>query len=198
MINESQAKKYCCEDISLIENYAQAMNDESQVWDCHHRGEILPCGRFSRTGLKKFGLYWKRPAAELIFLTKAEHSRLHQKGRPKSAETKAKLSEANSGANHYLFGKHHSVTTKAKLSEALKGANHPMFGKHHSEEARAKMSAALCKRIQQLTLNGELVKEWPSLTAAAKETRIASSSISSCCTGALRQAGGFKWRYVDV
>ena len=27
MINERSAKMYCCEDISLIENYEQAIND---------------------------------------------------------------------------------------------------------------------------------------------------------------------------
>ena len=77
MINEKYAKKFCCEDLSLIENYELAINDTTQTWDCHHRGEVLPCGRFSRADLKKFGLYYNRPAAELIFLTKSEHKKLH-------------------------------------------------------------------------------------------------------------------------
>ena len=61
-----RAKDYCCEDISLIENYEQALNDQTQVWDCHHRLEI-ELG-LSAAELIKQGLYWNRPASELIFL----------------------------------------------------------------------------------------------------------------------------------
>ena len=68
----------CSEDISLIENYQEAVSDDTQIWHCHHRGEILPCGVFSQHDLKKFGLYWHRPASELIFLTPSEHHRIHR------------------------------------------------------------------------------------------------------------------------
>ena len=97
MINEGYATNYCCEDLSLIENYELAVNDSTHTWDCHHRGEILPCGRFSIDDLKKFGLYFNRPAAELIFLTHSEHRRLHAKGVPKSEATKKALSDALKG-----------------------------------------------------------------------------------------------------
>ena len=80
MISESKVKNYCCEDISLIENYDKAIADNTQIWDCHHRGEILPCGRFKAKDLMKFGLYYNRPANELIFLPHAEHNSLHFKG----------------------------------------------------------------------------------------------------------------------
>ena len=32
-------QNFCCEDISLIENYEQAISDKTQTWDCHHRSE---------------------------------------------------------------------------------------------------------------------------------------------------------------
>lgn len=97
MICEITVKKYCCEDISLIENYTQAIADDTQTWECHHRGEVLPCGRFNIEDLDKFGLYWKRPAAELIFLTRAEHTSLHKNGVPRGPmreEHKKAISEA--------------------------------------------------------------------------------------------------------
>lgn len=74
MINETQAERYCCEDLSLIENYAQAAAD-SKMWDLHHRAETdekLTCKE-----LKAQGRYWKRPASELIFLTRSAHRKLH-------------------------------------------------------------------------------------------------------------------------
>ena len=111
MINEKSAKKYCREDLSLIENYDLAINDTTQTWDCHHRGEILPCGRFSPNDLNKFGLYFNRPAAELIFLTHSEHSRLHAKGVPMSEANKKAISDTLKG---------HSVSeaTKKAIGEA--------------------------------------------------------------------------------
>jgi group I intron endonuclease len=43
------------------------------------------------------------------------------KGKVLSEETKRKISEAESGENHYNFGGHRSEETKKKLSEANKG-----------------------------------------------------------------------------
>ena len=97
MICKKTIKNFCCDDPSLIENYDKAINDTTQTWDCHHRGEVLPCGRFSIDDLKKFGLYFNRPAAELIFLTPTDHQWLHFKGVPKSEATKKAISEAHKG-----------------------------------------------------------------------------------------------------
>ena len=113
MISESY-KKYCCEDPSLIENYDKAIADTTQRWEIHHRVEILPCGRFSRDDLKKFGLYYKRPASELIFLTSSAHQQLHLKGVPKSEAIKKAISDG-------LKGVQKSETHKKALSYALKG-----------------------------------------------------------------------------
>ena len=107
MINKQSAKAYCREDISLIENYENAINDKTQTWVCHHRRETV----FSRKDLIEIGEYYKRPACELIFLTSLEHNRLHKLGKHHSEEVKKKMSE-------YHIGKHYP-----KLSEAKTG-NH--------------------------------------------------------------------------
>lgn len=97
MISETQPKLYCKDDISLIDNYEQAINDNTQKWHCHHRGEILPCGVYSPEDLKRFDLYWKRPSCELIFMTRTEHLKLHRKHPLKN--TSEKLSKSGMG-NH--------------------------------------------------------------------------------------------------
>ena len=117
MISENQVKKYCREDISLIENYDKAINDKTQTWDCHHRKE----SQYSAGELVDIGEYYNRPACELILLTKSEHMRLHHLGKEVSAETRQKLSEKKNGENNPMFGKHHSAEARKKIAEAKKG-----------------------------------------------------------------------------
>ena len=145
MINLKNVKKFCKDDISLIENYDKAIADKTQVWHCHHRRETI----FSKSDLIEIGEYYNRPACELIFLTKSQHTILHNLGKPSgmkgkhhSEESRKKMSEANKGDKNPRFGKHHSAEARKKISEEMKGENNPMFGKHHSAEARNKMSEA--------------------------------------------------------
>lgn len=79
MISEYNAKRFCSEDISLIENYQDAISDEERTWDIHHRRECDENGRTLFTGkqLIDMGLYLNRPAAELIFVTRSMHMKLH-------------------------------------------------------------------------------------------------------------------------
>ena len=162
MICEKTVKRFCKDDISLIENYDKAIADTKQVWHCHHRRETI----YSRSGLIEIGEYYNRPACELIFLTKSEHIKLHHLGKPLSEDTRRKLSEANKGKPSWMKGKHHSeesckkmseskkgkhlsAESRKKISEAKKGENNPNFGKpawnngkHLSAETRKKISEA--------------------------------------------------------
>ena len=122
--------KYICKDYEKIENYEKAKADNFVGWECHHRlethtsdGERRPVD-ISAAELKALGMYWHRPADELIFLTESEHKSL----RKASAETRKKQSEANKG-------KHLTEETKKKLSEARKGT-------HFTEEHKKKLGKA--------------------------------------------------------
>jgi hypothetical protein len=95
------AQIFCCEDLSLVENYKQAVNDNSQLWDCHHHLELSL--NLSMQELKDRNLYYNRPASELIFLTHSDHMKLHSQGE-----------------NHPMWNKHHSEEAKNKQSIAGK------------------------------------------------------------------------------
>ena len=132
--------KFCSEPLDKIEHYEEALAEGFKGWCIHHRLEIQPDGtRVSAKELNDHGLYYDRPASELVFMRKPEHHRLHwigntfNRGKHHSAETRQKMSES-------LRGKHLSTETRKKLSESLKGKNNPFFGKHHSAEACKKMS----------------------------------------------------------
>ena len=88
-----------CRNPELIENYDKAIADETQIWDCHHRREEF----YSYKELIERGEYFDVSPEELIFLTKAEHSKIDscckrisetKKGKSLSEESKRKISEA--------------------------------------------------------------------------------------------------------
>lgn len=127
-----------CKKPEHIENYEVAFNDPVQVWECHHRKESV----FSRRELILRGEYYDVEPTELIFLTRAEHNKLHKTG------------------NKNTLGKHWTETTKKKLSCSKKGKKRKpfsedclrnmsishvgerngMYGKKHSQETREKIS----------------------------------------------------------
>jgi hypothetical protein len=78
-------ERYCSESLEEIENYERAKADNFEGWELHHRLEINEYGkvRFTMKQLKKFGLYYNRPASELIWLTISEHRRVHAISRRK-------------------------------------------------------------------------------------------------------------------
>lgn len=143
MINEYNAKEFCREDISLIENYDRAIADTTQTWHCHHRRESI----YTRDGLKEIGEYFHRPACELIFLTPFDHLSLHASGENNSMfgvghtpETREKISRIMKGNKNHL-GIKHSEEAKRKMSE-IKLGNKYRVGKRHTEETKHKISEA--------------------------------------------------------
>ena len=111
MINEKCAREYCKEGISKIKNYEQAVNDTTQVWDCHHMTETW--WNCTAKELMDNECYYHRKACELIFLTHAEHTRLHRKGNKHSEETRRKIGEARKGKPAPNKGKTTSVFGEA-------------------------------------------------------------------------------------
>ena len=117
MINEKIAKSFCKEDISKIKNYELAIADTTQTWHCHHiLGEII-----TRQQLLEHDFYYDVPACMLKFVTKAEHTRLHKKGKHHSEESCKKMSEAHKGKSSPRKGVTLSDETRRKLSELHKG-----------------------------------------------------------------------------
>ena len=126
--------EYFCKDYEKIENFEKAKKDDFKGWYCHHRLETHNSDgerrlvNISVAELQALGMYYNRPADELIFMKESEHKSLHSKG------------------NQYPKGKKQSEETKKKRSEALKG-------KPKSDETRRKMkgnkNALGCKRSEE-------------------------------------------------
>ena len=113
-------------------------------------------------------------------------------------ETRRKISNANKGKligkKNPFYGKHHSEENKIKWSEKKKG-------KHISEETRIKLSKSningkCSKKVLQFTLDGEFIREWPSVMECSRNG-YDFRNISACCRGERKSAYGFKWMYAD-
>lgn len=140
-------------------------------------------------------------------------------------ELKIKTNEAISGENHPMYGKHPSLETRLKQSLARKGKKfteqhcenlskshkgkvfttehkdklkegkigdkNPNFGKTFSLEHKNKLGEAHSKKVICIE-TGEV---YDSISKAAKILNISQSSISLCCLGRNKTAGGCHWDY---
>ena len=134
--------EYFCKDYENIENYQKALKDNFKGWHCHHRLETHNSDGerrlvdITQAELIALGMYYHRPAEELIFLPRSEHNTLHHKGKHCSEETKNKISYANKG-------KHHSEEIKKKIGEAQKG-NKNVRGTHWYNNGKINIRVKEC------------------------------------------------------
>lgn len=102
------------------------------------------------------------------------------KGCKCSEQTKQAISAANKGRVAYNKGVPMSKEQKQKVSKSRKGK---MTGKQNHNS----------KNIYQLSLNGEVIKEWDSACMAGRELGVDYKSICACCVGKQKTAYGYKW-----
>ena len=132
-----------------------------------------------------------------------------------SKETKQKISEAQKGEKHHMFGKTHTEEAKKKNSDSTKGENNPnfgktgenshMFGKPRSEDTKKKISESQLgekhyksKRVYQYDFDDTLVNSFASTREAGRHLKKAGTHISGCANSKnkLKTAYGFKWSYI--
>ena len=151
MINEKNSKRFCCEDISKIYGYKEALADKENMWECHHCLGLV----WTMEQLIEMGLYYNQPAERLMFVTRSQHKQLHYI----TGETQKKLSVSRKGKQPNK-GKIFNDEWKNHLSESKKGQkrsekqrkniSNALKGKPKSEEARKNMSEAAKKRWKKL------------------------------------------------
>jgi hypothetical protein len=183
MICKYQVEKYCCGDITEIENYQEAISDTTQTWECHHHYEITYS--LSVEELKEKGLYYNVPPEHLIFLTKADHRKLHkenmrEESRKKQSDTFLKLWE-----DPIFREKHHrkqSEEERIRRSEIMKGKN---------------INGKLSKKVLQFSKTGDFMNEYNSTMDIQRQFGFDNSKISCCCLGKRKTAYGFIWKYKE-
>lgn len=90
------------------------------------------------------------------------------------------ITKGGDGIVGYKFSKE----SKQRMSKSRAGSNHWNYGKYNSAG----------KSIKQYTLDGEFVKEYPSMSQASRETSISVCNIVQCKNKKADSAGGFIWK----
>lgn len=201
MISTRWSKQFCSEPLENIENYDRAVEDTEHMWECHHRAEILPCGVYSREDLKKVGLYWNRPASELIYIRHDEHRTLHAKNR--KPETTRQIAEKVA-----MFNRGRKLCDEHRRKLSL---SH--MGKHPSPSATLNRVASLkkryetqeradAKRVVMERLDGTLTIEFASPRRAVEWLRengypkASRGNVKACACGLRKSCYRAAWRYV--
>ncbi len=94
-----------------------------------------------------------------------------------SEETKEKIKKANSGKNHYFYGKNHSEESKKKISISL-GGNQRAKGFKHSDEMRKKVSEKGRERYKINPMTEEHKKKIADSNRLVKSTTEAKEKVS--------------------
>lgn len=84
-----------------------------------------------------------------------------------------------------------------RLSKSLKGLNTWTRGVPKSADTRKKIGLGNSRKVIQMTLEGDPIKEWGSMTEAANSLGCKHSKISECCRGNRKSHGGFRWKYKE-
>ena len=178
----SKSIDYCSEPIENIENYEEAIRSE-EMWEIHHRLEIDSDGhQHTPKELIARGLYYDRPANELIFLTRKAHRRLHAK----------------------------AIEIHERLRETSRNAYESWRGKKHSDSARVKMSVKARIRgrkvghaVRMTRISDGFTKVFASQKEAAAWLRengfpkACSVSVGRCCRGLLGKCYGANWTFIE-
>lgn len=82
------------------------------------------------------------------------------------------------------------------------GKDNPMYGRHETNPAYGKFGKdhPASKKVYQYSLNGDLIKEWGSITEAVlylgyKQNAV--TNITAVCKGKEKTAFGFQWSYIE-
>ena len=92
--------------------------------------------------------------------------------------------------NHKNEVKHHNFLSNLEWCTHKYNCNHGTSPK--------RIGSKLSKKTYQYAMDGCFVKEYKSLSEAARVTNLSKSNIAMVCNGQYKQSGGYKWSYTPL
>ena len=98
--------------------------------------------------------------------------------------------------NMVIFNEDGSVDEKKSTIEWVTREENNNYGTRNERVSKAMTNGKLSKRVLQLSLSGDLIREWPS-TAECERNGFDHGAVTKCCNGKLPHYKGFLWMYYD-
>ena len=96
--------------------------------------------------------------------------------------------------NMVIFNEDGSINKEKTTIEWVTAKENNDYGTHNERVAKANTNGKKSKPVLQFTLEGEFVREWPSLSECDRNG-FNKSNISACCRGIYKSMYGFLWMY---
>ena len=98
--------------------------------------------------------------------------------------------------NMVFFNEDGSIDKERTTIEWVTRKENNNYGTHNERISKAMTNGKLSKRVLQLSLSGDLIKEWES-TRECGRNGFYSSHVTECCNGKIPHYKGFLWMYYD-
>ena len=96
--------------------------------------------------------------------------------------------------NMVIFNEDGTINEERTTIEWVTYKENNDYGTHNERTAKANTNGKLSKKVLQLSLSGDLIKEWES-TQECGRNGFDHSAVAKCCRGEKPQYKGFLWMY---
>ena len=98
--------------------------------------------------------------------------------------------------NMVFFNKDGTIDKERTTIEWVTYEENNDYGTHNEKISKANTNGKRSKRVLQLSLSGDLIREWPS-TAECGRNGFNYSHVAECCRGERKSHKGFLWMFAD-
>ena len=96
--------------------------------------------------------------------------------------------------NMVIFNEDGTIDKERTTIEWVTRKENNDYGTRKERVSKTLTNGKLSKRVLQLSLSGELIREWPS-TMECKRNGFNQGAVAACCRGELPHYKGFLWMY---
>ena len=96
--------------------------------------------------------------------------------------------------NMVIFNTDGSINKEKSTIEWVTAKENSNYATRNERSAKARTNGKCSKKVLQLSLSGELIREWPSVAECGRNG-FTQQSVAACCNGKLKSHKGFRFEY---
>ena len=97
--------------------------------------------------------------------------------------------------NMVIFNEDGSINKEKTTIEWATYEENNNYATRNERAGKTNTNGKCSKKVLQFTLDGEFIREWPSIQEIERQLGFNHSAVSRCCNGKQKSAYGFKWCY---